>query len=84
MTTPPSEPTVTVQMIEAMGNISLTKVSSRRFPGLLVQGDTLSILLAELEEECPDASGTETVREWLNSYEHAMARHGLSLPYARP
>lgn len=74
---------MTVELIEWMGNISLAKINTRNFPGLLVQGDTLSTLLAELEEECPDAAATETVREWLDSYEKAMALHQLKLPYAR-
>jgi hypothetical protein len=83
MTTPQSEPAASVELIESMGNIVLAKVSERRFPGLLVQGDTLSVLLWELEEECPEAMATQTVRGWLDSYERAMARHGLQLPYSR-
>ena len=74
---------MSIELIEWMGNIALAKISSRRFPDLLVQGDTLSILLAEPEEKCPDAAATETVRGWLNSYEKAMALHRLVLPYSR-
>ena len=83
MTTSPSDPAMTVELIESMGNISLAKINTRKFPGLLVQGDTLSTLLVELEEECPDAVATETVRGWLESYEQAMAVHQLKLPYFR-
>lgn len=78
-----SESAMSVELIEWMGNISLAKIDTRQFPGLLVQGDTLSILLAELEEECPDAAATETVRAWLDSYEKTMALHRLKLPYVR-
>lgn len=83
MNAKPSEPAVSVELIELMGNIALAKIDTRQFPGLLVQGDSLSILLAELEEECPEAAATENVRTWLDSYEKAMALHGLKLPYFR-
>jgi hypothetical protein len=73
-------------MIESLGergNLRLARHESRRFPGLLVQGDTLSILLADLEEEAPGSYALGTVRDWVAAYEEMMAERGLDLPYSR-
>ena len=72
-----------IKYIGGEGNYLVAQTEGRQFPGVLVQGDTLSILLAQLEEENPDGWGTETVREWLEYYERIMSEAGLKLPYSR-
>lgn len=65
------------------GNLRLAHAEDRRFPGLLVQGDTLASLLEDLEEEAPNSFALLKVRDWLAAYEEMMAERGLDLPYRR-
>ena len=47
--------------VEGLGrgaNVVLARDLSRRFPELLIQGDSLSILLSDLDEEAPDSKRT--------------------------
>jgi len=67
----------------ARGNAGLAQLEGRRFPGFVVQGDTLAGLLNDLEEEAPESRALETVRDWLAVYEEMMAERGLDLPYRR-
>lgn len=72
-----------IRALGARGNLQLAQADERRFPGLLVQGDTLASLLEELEEEAPDSFSLATVRGWVSAYEEMMAECGLDLPYRR-
>lgn len=72
-----------LEPIDRRGNLQLVKDDERRFPGLLIAGDTLSTLLGDLEEELPDGYATRTVREWLRAYEEMMGAAELKLPYVR-
>lgn len=72
-----------IEAIDRRGNLTLVRDEERRFPGLLIQGDTLSTLLADLEEELPDGYATQTVQEWLHAYEDMMSAAGLRLPYSK-
>ena len=69
----------------------------RRFPGVVIQGDTLHALccavneIAELARRTGDAELIESVGllgEGLNVrlrfYEETLAKNGYSLPYSRP
>lgn len=69
------------EILSARGNLYLAKVAERRFPGLLVQGDTLRTLLDDLEEDAPDAPATATIRDWVRAYEEMMGEQGLPVPY---
>lgn len=60
------------------------RAGGRRFPGLLIQGDTLACFLEELEEEAPQSFALKTARSWLADYEAMMREVGLELPYRRP
>ncbi|WP_146252107.1 DUF6959 family protein [Xylanimonas oleitrophica] len=71
------------EIIDRRGNLRLVRDPERRFPGLLVQGDSLANLLEDLEQELPDGLATQTVREWLSLYEEMMAAAGVALPYVR-
>ncbi|GAA0332343.1 conserved protein of unknown function [Micropruina glycogenica] len=48
------------------------RAGGRRFPGLLIQGDTLACF------------ALKTARSWLADYEAMMREVGLELPYGRP
>jgi hypothetical protein len=84
----------TAKLFEVAGNYALVQVEGRRFPGLLIQGDSLSIvraavreLQASLEARDDEATGyamqevEETVSAMMESYETMMRHAGLTLPY---
>lgn len=70
-----------IEALGRAGNVQLARDVERKFPGLLIQGDTLRILLSDLEEEAPESFALETVRDWIATYEELMAQRGLRLPY---
>ena len=72
-----------VRWLAGRGNVQLAQVEGRRFPGLLVQGDTLSTLIADLEEEAPESFAHVKAQGWLRAYEEMMTEQGLDLPYSR-
>jgi hypothetical protein len=70
-----------VERLGAAGGTVVIRDAGRRFPGLLIQGDTMQTLLQDLEEEAPDSVACQRVREWLTGYERVMSSLGLELPY---
>lgn len=73
----------------------IVRMPSQSFPGIVLQGETLSSLLrlAKLTyEKLPDTAGAElmdTARELMESiqrlishYEATLARHNIPLPYS--
>lgn len=72
-----------IRALGTRGNLRLAQADGRRYPGLLVQGDTLLSLVEELEDEAPDSFALVTVRQWLSAYEEMMAENGIRLPYRR-
>ncbi|MGW6981869.1 DUF6959 family protein [Streptomyces sp. NPDC054932] len=76
------------------GNDAVVRLPGRNFPGVLIQGDTLSILqtdVAELVELCA-AGDLEEARhvagllhadlgEKLQRYAEALKAHGIPLPF---
>jgi hypothetical protein len=72
-----------IEELANAGNVHLAQVEGRKFPGLLIQGDSLYSLLEDLEEEAPDSVAAEKVLEWLQTYEELMSRADRPLPYRR-
>ncbi|ARE72545.1 hypothetical protein B6R96_00065 [Streptomyces sp. Sge12] len=77
------------------GNDAVVRLPPRRFPGVLIQGDSLSIIrsdVAEIVEACAqgdvdDAHEAATlllanVDELMDRYESALKAHGIERPYA--
>ncbi|MEZ6189025.1 MAG: hypothetical protein R3F62_29005 [Planctomycetota bacterium] len=61
---------------------------SRRFPGVLIQGDTLSSLVVLAERgRAGDRDAleqlTEDLHDLLEVYERALERYGIRRPYVR-
>ncbi|MFD7083407.1 DUF6959 family protein [Streptomyces sp. NPDC059918] len=76
------------------GNDAVVRLPPRRFPGVLTQGDSLSIIrddVAEIVEACAkgdvdDAHEAAAILlanfdELLARYESALEAHGLARPY---
>ncbi len=78
------------------GNNAVVRLPGRKFPGVLIQGDSLSILrddLADLVESCAEGdlaeareSGASLLADLdalLDKYCAALRAHDLPLPFAR-
>jgi hypothetical protein len=85
---------VEAELFTPGGNGAILRLPGRRFPGVLVQGDSLSILLSmaeavetlleegrtpEAAEEVGDLA--DSLAEMLRRYEAALKDHGIERPY---
>jgi hypothetical protein len=78
------------------GNSSIVRMPSRRFPGVVIQGDSLASLFAEamtLVEKLESSDDEETFLTALEMaerleghilhYEATLQSHGMAMPYVR-
>ena len=78
-------------------NYAIVRMPDRSFPGCVIQGDSLSILLHCAERASALAAGTgdaelideieelrESLADRLNHYAHVLKAHGMGLPFDRP
>ncbi|ALN59061.1 hypothetical protein GLE_3717 [Lysobacter enzymogenes] len=85
---------ITAEVLDPVVNCAIVKLSSRAFPGVLLQGDTLYTMycraqhaLAGLDPATDEdeydtlADLVEHLGECLGIYERTLARCGYSLPY---
>lgn len=85
---------VEVELFSDGGNNAVVRMPGRRFPGVLVQGDSLWVLrqdVAEIRDACRSGDGAEALEsaefllERLDSillrYTDALERHGMRRPY---
>jgi hypothetical protein len=88
--------TIETEVFSQASNRAIIRMPGRRFPGCVIQGDSLSILadLAEsVYERVKESSDEELVDEaaelkdlllgYLLHYETVLEEHGLELPYPR-
>ena len=86
-----------IDFIKDIGNALVAHSQGRNYPGVLLQGDSLRILLDDLTELGDEiASGNhedaqdiiealkEKISEILVFYEQALTENGIALPYANP
>lgn len=86
-----------VEILSVSINMPVLRMPGRRFPGVLVQGDTLSSLLAlsrmaqERAQESGDAELVDLtaemsseLSEFLREYERVLKARDLPLPYVSP
>lgn len=77
-------------------NHAVVRMPGRRFPGSVIQGDTLSNLLQLAGVILREAEGAgrpalteaaeelyDALRRHLDHYESALNEHGMALPYSR-
>lgn len=87
--------TTTAEVLDPATNSAIVKLSTRAFPGVLLQGDTLYTLYlhvkeaqAVLDPQTQDEYYSleivaDTMRRCLDLYEATLARQGYSLPYSK-
>lgn len=87
--------TENVEIYSDASNAAVMRHPGRRFPGILIQGDTLHILCKQADLACPaarDVIGEEQYEElnelrntlWgrLNHYKVVLTEHGIPLPFS--
>ncbi|MEU2108950.1 hypothetical protein [Streptomyces sp. NPDC019507] len=85
---------VEAELLTDAGNNAVVRLAGRRFPGVLIQGDSLSILRSDIAEvvqaldrgdaaEGRDAAGLllAELDALLARYSAALKAHGIPLPY---
>jgi hypothetical protein len=84
------------QILEVGSNGAVVQLPERKFPGVVIQGDSLSILVSEVEELRRSLEKNEEseaiasldlierhLKERLAFYESVLAKHRIELPYVR-
>ena len=87
---------VSTELLAQHGNCAIIRLPERRFPGVLIQGDSLSRLVEQMrsiEQQVRSLGESELsedineVRELLEGvlqhYELALKAHEIDLPYTR-
>ncbi len=82
------------KILEVGANGAVVQLPGRTYPGIVMQGDSLSILVSDIEElrknvakrdEAEVAASLDTIerhlKERLEFYESVLAKHGIPLPY---
>ncbi len=85
------------KLLDDTVNAVVVQFSQRSYPGVLIQGDTLKIILddvidlrAELENGSSDEAKEiaeaihERISELLRHYEMVLGRNSIALPYSQP
>lgn len=85
---------VVVEVFSTGGNGQVIRAEGRKFPGILLQGDTLYSILETLKncegllregkasEALEESEGLiEQLSEYLDFYEKALTKHQIRLPY---
>lgn len=87
---------VEVEMFSETTNSPVIKAPGRKFPGVLIQGDSLKCLLGMVEDieqarVMSDDSETNSaiyelkkkISDYMSEYEEVMHKQGLHLPYSK-
>lgn len=88
---------ISIELISEATNASVVRLPQRRFPGIVIQGDSLAVLVATTERvtsalRCKDVEEaldelrelTEMLGAYQREYENALVAEGLELPYSTP
>lgn len=83
--------TENVEIYSDQSNAVVLRHPGRKFPGVLVQGDTLYSLYQQADEACAEASGEQLseglaelrsrLRELVDHYKTVLGAHGVPLPF---
>ena len=84
-----------LEVYSKASNAAVVRVPGRKFPGMVIQGDSVAIMLGLAEDIWAATEATDSevsasaemlrdqLRALLTHYEAVMAEHGMSLPYGR-
>jgi hypothetical protein len=86
---------IEIEFLSDTSNCPVVKAPGRKFPGVILQGDSLKTLFdaaAEIRDLCSKnnedlCAAADALKDRLGgfvaAYEHAMQAHGLELPYPK-
>ncbi len=85
--------TASVEILSDRTNTAVMRHPDRRFPGVLVQGDTLYLLCQRADAACRAMSRSSpgfedgndlrnALHSLLNHYKSVLAEHDISLPFS--
>jgi hypothetical protein len=88
---------IEIEALSESSNCPVVQMPGRKYPGVVLQGDSLKILLDSAEEVCElcdrtrnaELSETATALKgklaaYVSAYEQAMQANGRELPYPKP
>ena len=86
--------TADVEIYSDRSNQAVMRHPGRRFPGVLIQGDSLHNLCQQADRACAAAAGRlsaddydeltelqDLLRSYLDHYKAVLAEHGMELPF---
>ena len=87
--------TQNLELVGGQVNALVIKAAGRKYPGVLIQGDSLRNLASLVEEVAEAADDADEVRDlsqeigdilrsYLSVYEQVLLDEGYELPYSRP
>jgi len=82
-----------VEIFSDATNMAIMRHPGRRFPGILIQGDTLYTLLWKADKACQKVGrgspGYDEIKElrdvlsdFINHYKKTLAEHSIELPFS--
>jgi hypothetical protein len=85
---------VELEVFSAATNSAVVRMPGRKFPGVVIQGDTLSSLLGDAVQILRDLRAgrspvddakylAEALKQLLDHYEQTLVAHEMPLPYFR-
>jgi hypothetical protein len=88
--------TAQIEVYSDASNSAVMKYPGRKFPGVLIQGDTLHNLCCLADEACREARKSNSTEAYecmnevrnslwdrLNHYSQVLEEHGMQLPFNR-
>jgi hypothetical protein len=85
-----------IEVFSRQSNSAIVRMPGRKFPGVVIQGDSLSIFLDHVEsalqraQRLPDPELTDELIDLhekllghLNNYSAVLGEHGIDLPFVR-
>ncbi len=86
---------IEIEVFSQASNAAIVRMPTRRFPGVVIQGDSLNILhqlaesvvqLAAPHDDEGLSGEAEELRDllagYVASYENVLKKHGIELPYS--
>ena len=76
--------TENVRLLDGTTNAAIVQLPGRRFPGLVIQGDTLHELLRVAVSDDDDAlvSLRDDLARFVDHYRRVLDREGIALPWS--
>jgi hypothetical protein len=79
---------IDVEFLDREGNVAVLRLPDRKFPGILVQGDTMATFRDLLANAVSAGDASDEIQEahvrvaeWMQYYESVLKSNGIRRPY---